>query len=137
MRRVFGPRFAAEAAAIVGVAVLVWYERLSRLEIVAAMAGIWLAIALLEWSRAQATAILTRAQHGAEQLLASAGLGQEAIAEVSQAIVAAAAASVETGQPAARSAARSAPPAPPPPRPQEPAAPTAADDAESAEEPAS
>ena len=49
MRRVFGPRFAAEAAAIVGVAVLVWYERLSRLEIVAAMAGIWLAIALLEW----------------------------------------------------------------------------------------
>jgi hypothetical protein len=50
VRRVFGLRFAAEAVAIVGVAVVVWYERLSRLEIVAAMGGTWLVVALLEWS---------------------------------------------------------------------------------------
>src|SRR5689334_15569793 len=44
----------------------------------------------LEWARAQAGAILARAQHGAEQLLAAAGLGQDAIAQVAQAIVRAA-----------------------------------------------
>lgn len=44
----------------------------------------------LEWARAQATAIMSRAQQGAEQFLAAAGLGDEAIAEVSEAIVRAA-----------------------------------------------
>jgi hypothetical protein len=41
----------------------------------------------LEWARAQAGAILTRAQHGAEQLLAAAGLGEESIGRVADAIV--------------------------------------------------
>ncbi|HEY1365589.1 MAG TPA: hypothetical protein VGF23_00675 [Gaiellaceae bacterium] len=41
----------------------------------------------LEWARAQAGAILTRAQHGAEQLLTAAGLGEEAIGRVADAIV--------------------------------------------------
>src|SRR5262245_11713819 len=41
----------------------------------------------LEWARAQAGAILTRAQHGAEQLLAAAGLGEEAIGRVAESIV--------------------------------------------------
>ena len=49
MRRVFGLRFAVEGAAILGVAALVWYERLSRLAIVGAMGGIWLVIAVVEW----------------------------------------------------------------------------------------
>jgi F0F1-type ATP synthase membrane subunit b/b' len=44
----------------------------------------------LEWARAQASAILSRAQHGAEQLLAAAGLGEEEIQRVGQAIVEAA-----------------------------------------------
>jgi len=41
----------------------------------------------LEWARAQASAVLTRAQHGAEQLLAAAGLGEEEIGRVADAIV--------------------------------------------------
>jgi F0F1-type ATP synthase membrane subunit b/b' len=44
----------------------------------------------LEWARAQATAIMARAQQGAEQLLSAAGLGDEAMSDVSQAIVKAA-----------------------------------------------
>lgn len=52
----------------------------------------------LEWARAQAGAILTRAQQGAEQLLTAAGLGSEALTEVSDAIVAAARATTETGR---------------------------------------
>src|SRR3954464_14858297 len=44
----------------------------------------------LEWARAQAATILSRAQHGAEQLLAAAGLGQDAIGHVADAIVRAA-----------------------------------------------
>src|SRR6478752_9004580 len=40
----------------------------------------------LEWARAQASAVLARAQHGAEQLLAAAGLGESAISQVAQAI---------------------------------------------------
>ena len=44
----------------------------------------------LEWARAQASAIMSRAQQGAEQFLAAAGLGPEAIGEVSEAIVRAA-----------------------------------------------
>src|SRR5437763_3045756 len=43
--------------------------------------------ATLEWARAQSSAILARAQHGAEQLLGSAGLGEAAAAEVAEAIV--------------------------------------------------
>jgi hypothetical protein len=43
----------------------------------------------LEWARAQATAVMARAQKGAEQLLAAAGLGEPAISEVVQSIVAA------------------------------------------------
>ena len=41
----------------------------------------------LEWARAQAAAILGRAQTGAEQLLAAAGLGEDEIKGVGQAIV--------------------------------------------------
>src|SRR5215210_455956 len=41
----------------------------------------------LEWARAQATAIMTRAQQGAEQFLSAAGLGDEAMAGVSEAIM--------------------------------------------------
>src|SRR5215207_1016221 len=44
----------------------------------------------LEWARAQATAILGRAQTGAEQLLAAAGLAEEDIKKVGEAIVSAA-----------------------------------------------
>lgn len=44
----------------------------------------------LEWSRAQASTIMARAQQGAEKLLASAGLGDEQVSEVGQAIVRAA-----------------------------------------------
>jgi hypothetical protein len=44
----------------------------------------------LEWARAQAGTVLGRAQHGAEQLLAAAGLGQDAIAQVANAIMQAA-----------------------------------------------
>src|SRR5471032_2192636 len=50
----------------------------------------------LEWARAQAIAIVARAQQGAEQLLAAAGLGPEALTEVSDSIVAAATAAAET-----------------------------------------
>jgi len=53
----------------------------------------------LEWARAQATAILARAQHGAEQLLAAAGLGQDAIAQVASAIVQAAERSSDQARP--------------------------------------
>jgi hypothetical protein len=49
----------------------------------------------LEWARAQAGVILARAQHGAEQLLAAAGMGDERIGEVADAIVRAAEASLE------------------------------------------
>ena len=41
----------------------------------------------LEWARAQATAVMARAQKGAEQLLAAAGLGEPAIAQVVQSII--------------------------------------------------
>jgi hypothetical protein len=41
----------------------------------------------LEWARAQATAVMGRAQKGAEQLLAAAGLGEPAITQVVQSIV--------------------------------------------------
>src|SRR5215210_6990351 len=41
----------------------------------------------LEWARAQATTIITRAQQGAEQLLAAAGLGETRANEVADQIV--------------------------------------------------
>src|SRR5438132_5250433 len=44
----------------------------------------------LEWARAQAAAILSRAQSGTEQLLAAAGLGEDEINRVGEAIVQAA-----------------------------------------------
>src|SRR5215207_5282834 len=54
----------------------------------------------LEWARAQATAIMARAQQGAEQYLSAAGLGEPAIAGVSDAIVRAAQVETETAAPA-------------------------------------
>jgi hypothetical protein len=52
----------------------------------------------LEWARAQAGVILARAQQGAEQLLTAAGLGPEALAEVSEAILSAARAATEASR---------------------------------------
>ncbi|HEX2288318.1 MAG TPA: hypothetical protein VHK46_09395 [Gaiellaceae bacterium] len=54
----------------------------------------------LEWARAQANAIMVRAQQGAEQLLSAAGLGDEAVSGVSDAIVRAAQSETETAAPA-------------------------------------
>jgi hypothetical protein len=53
----------------------------------------------LEWARAQAMAIMTRAQQGAEQLLGAAGLGEDALSGVSDAIVQAATREVEGSRP--------------------------------------
>ncbi|MEP6910804.1 MAG: hypothetical protein ABI896_10300, partial [Actinomycetota bacterium] len=55
----------------------------------------------LEWARSQASAIIARAQHGAEQMLAAAGLGEAAATEVANAIVK----SAEAGAAASRAAA--------------------------------
>lgn len=44
----------------------------------------------LDWARTQARAVIARAQHGAEQLLSAAGMGQEALAQATAAIVRAA-----------------------------------------------
>jgi F0F1-type ATP synthase membrane subunit b/b' len=52
----------------------------------------------LEWARAQASAILSRAQHGAEQLLSAAGLADEEIKRVGEAIVEAARESIEASR---------------------------------------
>jgi F0F1-type ATP synthase membrane subunit b/b' len=52
----------------------------------------------LEWARAQAGAVLARAQQGAEQLLAAAGLGDEAISGVVDQIVQAAQAATEASR---------------------------------------
>jgi cell division septum initiation protein DivIVA len=49
----------------------------------------------LEWSRAQAAAIIDRAQEGAEQLLSAAGLGNDAVERVAQSIVRAAESVIE------------------------------------------
>ena len=49
MRRVFGLRFLVEAALIVDVATLVWYEDVSKGGIVAAIVGTWILIAIAEW----------------------------------------------------------------------------------------
>jgi hypothetical protein len=53
----------------------------------------------LEWARAQSAAIMTRAQQGAEQLLAAAGLGEEVVGGVSDAIVQAALKETEGARP--------------------------------------
>jgi F0F1-type ATP synthase membrane subunit b/b' len=53
----------------------------------------------LEWARAQATAIMARAQQGAEQYLSAAGLGDDAISSVSEAIVQAANTDIEAARP--------------------------------------
>ena len=55
----------------------------------------------LEWARSQASAIIARAQHGAEQMLAAAGLGDAAATEVAEAITK----SAEAGAAASRAAA--------------------------------
>ena len=52
----------------------------------------------LEWARGQAGAVIHRAQEGAEQLLAAAGLGDEAIGRVAQSIVNAAQAAAEASR---------------------------------------
>jgi hypothetical protein len=89
----------------------------------------------LEWARAQAAAIMDRAQHGAEQLLAAAGLGQEAIGHVAAAIVEAAGRSSEQArsQPPAAALSGPAPVVPPVSPPAEPPV----SPPQSAEEPAS
>jgi hypothetical protein len=53
----------------------------------------------LEWARAQGAAIMTRAQQGAEQLLSAAGLGDDALSTVSDAIVKAAQTETEGSKP--------------------------------------
>lgn len=68
----------------------------------------------LEWARAQAGAILARAQQGAEQLLTAAGLGADALGEVSDAIVVAARSTAEANRSRAQHA--PAPPEQPAPR---------------------
>src|SRR3954452_12932941 len=54
----------------------------------------------LEWARAQAGSVLQRAQQGAEQLLSAAGLGQDALNEVVQAILGDVQGSAERTRPA-------------------------------------
>src|SRR6266545_208296 len=49
----------------------------------------------LEWARAQASAVITRAQQGAEQVLAAAGLGEAAANEVAETIAKSAEASAQ------------------------------------------
>ena len=49
MRRLFGLRFLVEAALVVDVATLAWYEDLSTAGIVAATTGAWLLVGLAEW----------------------------------------------------------------------------------------
>jgi hypothetical protein len=53
----------------------------------------------LEWARAQAHAVMARGQQGAEQLLSAAGLGDEALSSVSDAILQAAKAESEVAAP--------------------------------------
>ena len=49
MRHVFGPRFLAESAFVVLVAVVVWYEGVSGAGIFGSIAAAWLLVALAEW----------------------------------------------------------------------------------------
>jgi F0F1-type ATP synthase membrane subunit b/b' len=85
----------------------------------------------LEWARTQANAIMVRAQQGAEQLLSAAGLGEEAVSGVSDAIVRAAqeeSGSSGTAEPPYRPAPVASAPEPEPER--EPPAPPAGEPAE-------
>src|SRR2546428_3639326 len=91
----------------------------------------------LEWARAQAAAVLQRPQNGAEQLLTAAGLGDEEIRKVADAIVKAAEAVTEASRAPARPAGIVAPPqvedAPPTPAPaiaEPPVSPPAATEAD-------
>jgi F0F1-type ATP synthase membrane subunit b/b' len=67
----------------------------------------------LEWARAQASAVLARAQQGAEQLLAAAGLGDDEIGRVVEAIVQAAEASTDASRAAGAPTRRGPEPEPP------------------------
>src|SRR4051795_8235890 len=67
----------------------------------------------LEWARAQAGAVMARAQDGAEQLLAAAGLGDEAISDVADKIVEAAQAATEASRGTAGSSTEASPPGAP------------------------
>ena len=70
----------------------------------------------LEWARAQATAVMARAQKGAEQLLAAAGLGEPAIAQVVESIMAANESEIaRSGTPSPFASSRPAEPAAAPP----------------------
>ncbi len=69
----------------------------------------------LEWARSQAGVVIARAQEGVEQLLAAAGLGQEAIAEVAAAIMRSAEQSSEDHQLPPTAALADAPAEPEPP----------------------
>lgn len=80
----------------------------------------------LEWARAQATAIMTRAQQGAEQYLSAAGLGDDAISGVSEAIISAANQEVEDARPHELTPRPEPLAAAPEPEPEKPAKPTAA-----------
>jgi F0F1-type ATP synthase membrane subunit b/b' len=86
----------------------------------------------LEWARAQASAILSRAQHGAEQLLSAAGLADDEIKRVGEAIVEAARESIEASR-APAAAARPAAAIVAPPVSPAPAAPTPTGENASAE----
>jgi F0F1-type ATP synthase membrane subunit b/b' len=77
----------------------------------------------LEWARAQAHAIMNRAQHGAEQLLSAAGLGDDAVSGVSDAIVQAAQTDVEAARPQEPPARPEPVETAPEPEPEEPARP--------------
>ena len=83
----------------------------------------------LEWARAQANAIMVRAQQGAEQLLSAAGLGDEAVSGVSEAIVRAAQQETE-GAPPEHSAGPLAPAPEQATEPEAPAEPAQQDDTE-------
>jgi hypothetical protein len=97
----------------------------------------------LEWARAQAGVVMGRAQKGAEQLLAAAGLGEDEIGRVAEIIVRAAQETAEAGRPGgvpARPAAAMAVPqaedAPSPPAPESAEPPPATEATAEAEEPA-
>jgi len=86
----------------------------------------------LDWARSQAAIVIARAQQGAEQLLGSAGLGDDVVSKVGEAIVRAAEQATEAARPAGVTAAAEAP--------EKPAqsvkpAPEAAEAAESEDEP--
>jgi len=85
----------------------------------------------LEWARTQAGVVLARAQNGAEQLLAAAGLGQDAIAEVASKIVDAA----EQASAASRPSAMGSPVEAPPPSPAPPPVAESEEPSASADEP--